>query len=71
MAEVQHSQIKSKLLELIAPLLDKSDIPAKSGAERDAHILSRSMAAAAIKILAEVDDVARQTPLLMAGKTTE
>ena len=68
MAEVQHSQIKSKLLELIAPLLDKSDIPAKSGAERDAHILSRSMAAAAIKILAEVDDVAAANAIVDGGK---
>jgi hypothetical protein len=56
MAEVQHSQIKSKLLEQISPLIDAADIPSKSDSARQAHILSRSMAAAAIKILAEVDD---------------
>lgn len=49
MAEVQYSQIKSKLLELIASLVDKSDIPAKSAADREAHALSRSMAAASIR----------------------
>ncbi len=59
MAEVQHSQIKSKLLELVVPLVDQSDILAATGADKEAHALSRSMAAAAIKILADVDyDVA-------------
>jgi hypothetical protein len=68
MAEVQHSQIRSKLLELIAPLVDKSDIPAKSGADREAHVLSRSMAAAAIKILAEVDDASAVNAIVDGGK---
>ncbi len=68
MAEVQHSQIKSKLLELIAPLVDKSDIPAKSGADREAHVLSRSMAAAAIKMLAEVDDATAVNAIVDGGK---
>ena len=57
MAEVQHSQIKTKLLELIAPLIDVSDISAKSATDKEAHVLSRSMAAVAIKMLAEVDNV--------------
>jgi AIPR protein len=68
MAEVQHSQIRSKLLELIAPLVDKSDIPAKSAADREAHILSRSMAAAAIKMLAEVDDATAVGAIVDGGK---
>jgi hypothetical protein len=68
MAEVQHSQIKSKLLELIAPLIDKSDIAAKSGADREAHILSRSIAAAAIKLLAEVDDATATNAVVDGGK---
>jgi hypothetical protein len=55
MAEVQHSQIKSKLLELVAPLVDTSGIAAKSGPGREAHILSRPIAVAAIKMLADVD----------------
>jgi hypothetical protein len=59
MAEVQHSQIKSKLLEIVVPLVDKSDMFEKADADKEAHALSRSMAAAAIKILAEVEyDVA-------------
>jgi AIPR protein len=55
MAEVQHSQIRSKLLELIAPLVDTSGIAAQSGPAREAHILSRSIAAAAIRMLADVE----------------
>lgn len=57
MAEVQHSQIKAKLLEIIAPLVDASDISAKYATDKEAHILSRAMAAVAIKMLAEVDNV--------------
>ncbi|HEY1982529.1 MAG TPA: hypothetical protein VGH13_20825 [Xanthobacteraceae bacterium] len=68
MAEVQHSQIKSKLLELIAPHIDKSDITAKSGPERDAHILSRSMAAVAIKMLAEIDDATAANSIVDGGQ---
>jgi AIPR protein len=55
MAEVQHSQIRSKLLELISPLVDTSGIAAKSGPAREAHILSRSIAVAAIRMLADVE----------------
>lgn len=68
MAEVQHSQIKAKLLELVAPLIDKSDIPAKSGPDRERHILSRSMAAAAIKILAEIEDATAANAVVDGGK---
>ena len=68
MAEVQHSQIKSKLLELISPLVDKSDIAAKSDHDREAHILSRSMAAAAIKILAEADDMVAANSIVDGGR---
>jgi hypothetical protein len=68
MAEVQHSQIKSKLLELIAPHVDKSDIAAKSPADREAHILSRSMAAVAIKMLAETDDATAANAIVDGGQ---
>jgi len=44
------------LLELVAPLIEKSDISTTPAADREAHVLSRSMAAAAVKILAEIDD---------------
>lgn len=56
MAEVQHSQIKAKLLDVIAPLVDASDISAKSATDKEVHVLSRAMAAVAIKMLAEVDN---------------
>jgi hypothetical protein len=68
MAEVQHAQIKSKLLELIAPLVDSSDIFAASPADRESHILSRSMAAAAVKILADVDDAVAVGAIVDGGK---
>jgi hypothetical protein len=68
MAEVQHAQIKSKLLELIGPLIDASDIFATAPSDREAHILSRSMAAAAVKILAEVDDAAAVGAIVDGGK---
>ena len=68
MAEVQHSQIKSKLLESIAPLVDKSDIPGKSAVDQETHVLSRSMAAAAVKILAEVDDATAVNAITDGGK---
>jgi len=68
MAEVQHSQIKSKLLQLIAPLIDKVDIAAKSGPQREAHILSRSVAVAAIKISADADDASAVNSIVDGGK---
>lgn len=68
MAEVQHSQIKSKLLELVAPLVDSSDIQTKSAGDLEAHVLSRSMAAAAIKMLAEVEYDVACVALVDGGK---
>lgn len=59
MAEIQHSQIRAKLLEIVVPLVDQSDISDKSDSDREVHSLSRAIAAAAIKIVADVDyDVA-------------
>jgi hypothetical protein len=68
MAEVQHSQIRNKLLELTAPLIDKTDIASKSSADKEAHVLSRSVAAAAIKLLAEVDDSTAANAIVDGGK---
>src|ERR1700730_11197841 len=68
MAEVQHSQIKSKILELVAPLIDQSDIFEKTEADKEAHVLSRSMAAAAIKILAEIEYDAACASIVDGGK---
>jgi|SRR5579871_12783 len=59
MAELQHSQIKVKLLEIVTPLVDQTDISGKNDTDKEAHVLSRAMAAAALKIVAEIDyDVA-------------
>ena len=68
MAEVQHSQIKSKLLELIAPAIDKSDITDKLDTDREGRILSRSVAVASVKILAEVDDATASAAIVDGGK---
>jgi hypothetical protein len=67
MAEVQHSQIKSKLLELIAPHVDKADILSGS-AEAEAHVLSRSMAATAVKMLTDVDAATAANAIVDGGK---
>jgi len=59
MAEIQHSQIKAKLLEIVAPLVDQTGIIGKTDAEKETHTLSRAIAAAALKIVADVEyDVA-------------
>jgi hypothetical protein len=59
MAELQHSQIKAKLLEIVTPLVDQTDISGKTDADKEAHVLSRAVAAAALKIVAEIEyDVA-------------
>jgi hypothetical protein len=68
MAEVQHSQIKSKLLELTSPLIDSSDITTTSISDKEANILSRSIAAATIKIVAEVDDPNAVASVVDGGK---
>jgi hypothetical protein len=68
MAEIQHSQIKAKLLEVVAPLVDQTDIVGKSEAEREAHVLSRAMAVAAIKIVAEIDYDAGCGAIVDGGK---
>ncbi|QQO24080.1 AIPR family protein [Bradyrhizobium diazoefficiens] len=67
MAEVQHSQIKSKLLEIVVPLIDQSDIFGKQE-DKEAHALSRAMAAAAIKISAEVEYDVACASLVDGGK---
>jgi hypothetical protein len=68
MAEIQHSQIKAKLLEVVAPLIDQSDIISKSEADKEAHVLSRAMAVAAIKIVAEIEYDAACAAIVDGGK---
>jgi hypothetical protein len=56
MAELHHAQIKAKLLELVVPRIDSSDLEKKSGADREAHLLSRAVAFAALRLEAQIDD---------------
>jgi hypothetical protein len=56
MAELQHTKIKSQLLQSIVPLIDKTDLSAWSGTDLESHLLSRAVAATAIRILAGTDD---------------
>lgn len=67
MAEVQHAQIRSKLLELVAPLIDNSDL-AGNPSDIESHVLSRSMAVAAVRISADVEDSAAASALVDGGK---
>jgi len=60
--------VKSKLLELIAPSVDVSDIITSSVADKEAKILSRSVAVATLKILADVDPTAAAAAIVDGGK---
>jgi hypothetical protein len=68
MAEIQHSQIKAKLLEIVAPLIDQTDITGKTDADSEAHVLSRATAAAALKIIAEIEYDAACVAIVDGGK---
>lgn len=68
MAEIQHSQIKAKLLEIVAPLVDQAGIIGKTDADKEVHILSRSTAAAALKIVAEIEYDAACAAIVDGGK---
>ncbi|HKS20063.1 MAG TPA: AIPR family protein [Bradyrhizobium sp.] len=68
MAELQHSQIKAKLLEIVVPLVDQSDVVGKTDADKEAHVLSRAMAAAALKIVAEIEYDAACAAIVDGGK---
>ncbi len=55
MAELQHSQIRSKLLEEVGPLIDVSDLGSQKGQNLESHILSRAVAATAARMAADID----------------
>ena len=55
MAELQHSQIKAKLLEGVVPLIDVSDLAHESPEQREAHALSRAVAATAARMVSDLD----------------
>jgi hypothetical protein len=67
MAELHHAQIKSKLLDLIAPHIDTTDILNKSSAEKEAHLLSRAVAFAALRLEAQVDDETAKKSIVDGG----
>lgn len=56
MGQVQHARIKSRLLELVAPTLDVSDLTPHKGAALEKLKLSRAIGATAVRLSAEVDD---------------
>lgn len=56
MGQVQHTQIRNRLVELVNPHLDFTDLASKSGDDLERNKLSRSISAAAIKIAADTDD---------------
>jgi hypothetical protein len=55
MAELQHTQIRLKLLELVAPFVDTADIKSTKSDEHEKHVLSRCIAAAAIRICCGIE----------------
>ncbi|MDO9223941.1 MAG: AIPR family protein [Caulobacter sp.] len=55
MAELQHSQIRAKLLENVVPSIDNSDIAKKTGEDFEAHALSRAVAATAARMVSDCD----------------
>lgn len=55
MAELQHSQIKLKLLEGIVPLLSMADVGNKAADQIENHALSRAVAVTAIRMRCEIE----------------
>ena len=55
MAELQHSQIRAKLLESVVPLIDMSDVGNQSPEQLEVHALSRAVAATAARMAADID----------------
>ncbi|MGA0599766.1 AIPR family protein [Caulobacter sp. KR2-114] len=55
MAELQHSQIRAKLLEGVVPHVDNSDIKNHPPAQLEAHALSRALALTAARMASDAD----------------
>src|SRR5580704_18096414 len=51
MAELQHSQIRSKLLETVVPYIDGTDIQNHDLVQREDHLLSRAVGVTALRIV--------------------
>lgn len=67
MAEVQHSQIKAKLIETVVPFVPFEDLLEQKADQLESHKLSRAIAIAALKIATEVDDVTAANSLVDGG----
>jgi len=55
MAELQHSQVRLKLLDGVVPHIDMTDIRAQAAEQSEAHALSRAVAATALCMSANVE----------------
>ncbi|MGQ7792673.1 AIPR family protein [Faunimonas sp. B44] len=53
MAELQHAQIRAKLLEQVVPHIDGTDIPVGPG--QTDHLLSRAIAAVSVRIIGQIE----------------
>lgn len=67
MAELHHSQIKAKLLELVVPQIDANDIANKSGQEKESQLLSRAVGFSALRLEAQIDDDAAKKSIVDGG----
>jgi hypothetical protein len=55
MAELQHSQIKAKLIEGAVGLIDMTDVGAQAAEELERHALSRAIAATALCMTSDIE----------------
>jgi len=55
MAELQHSQVRLKLLDGVVPHIDMTDVRAQAAEQSEAHALSRAVAATALCMSANVE----------------
>jgi len=55
MAELQHSQIRAKLLDGVVPLIDMTDVGVFAPKEQENHALSRAVAATALRMTAGIE----------------
>lgn len=67
MAELQHSQIKAKLLETVVPLIDASDLQYEKQDAREVHLLSRAVAATALRVVTDLEIEAAVQSLVDGG----
>lgn len=67
MAELQHSQIKSKLLEGVVPLIDMADVSSQPADQFEVHGLSRAVAAIAVRMASDAELSAAAASIVDGG----